>query len=117
MSEDHLDLVRQVLDKQIVDANQIPCGKVDDLEIEGKGKLKITALLVGNGVASKRLPEVATFISQKIFGKRIVKIPWSEVSIVSDKITLKSPAGELNLDERQGWIFNFISKLPGAWKK
>jgi sporulation protein YlmC with PRC-barrel domain len=117
MNQDFLDLARQVLDRQVIDANHFPCGKVDDLEIEGVRKLKISAILVGNGAASERLPALVKFISQKIFGKRVVRIPWSEVSVITDKIKLKSRAKELGLDERRGWAYKFISKLPRAWKK
>ena len=56
MSEHHLDIVRQVLDRQVVDANHIYCGKVDNIVIDLKGRPKITAILVGNGPASDRLP-------------------------------------------------------------
>lgn len=116
MIEDHLDLVRQVLDRQVVDANNVPCGKVDDLEVEGKLKLKVTAILIGNGASSERLPELAKYISQKLFGKRTVRVPWSEVNVITHQIKLKSTARELRLDERHGPVYRFISKLPGAWK-
>ena len=83
MTQEFLDIARQVLDRQLVDSNNVPCGKVDDVEIEGRagGELKIRALLVGNGAASDRLPELFKAISGALFGRRIVRVPWSEVSV------------------------------------
>jgi sporulation protein YlmC with PRC-barrel domain len=117
MNEKYLDFVRQILDRQVIDANHFECGKVDDLEIDLEKTSRVTAIYIGNGAASERLPEIVKFVSQKIFGTRTVKIPWSEVLVVTDRIKLKSTAKELELDERQGWIYKFISRLPMAWKK
>ena len=117
MSQHFLDIARQVLDRQVIDSNHIVCGKVDDIEIEGKTKLKVTALLLGNGAASARLPELAKYISRKIFGRRIVRIPWSEVEVITHQIKLRSTARELGLDERSGTAFKIISVLPSSWKK
>src|SRR5215203_1297441 len=117
MSQEYLDFVRQILDRQVVDANHFPCGKVDELEIDLKKGARVTAIFVGNGAASERLPELARVLSQKIFGARRVRIPWSEVSVVTDRVKLKSTAAELKLDERKGWVYKFISRLPMAWKK
>jgi sporulation protein YlmC with PRC-barrel domain len=119
MTNGFLNIARQVLDRQLVDANNVPCGKVDDVEIEGSvgGELRIKALLVGNGAASDRLPALCKFISRKIFGERVVRIPWSEVSIIKDHIKLTSRADELGLGEAGSMSDRIISKLPGAWKK
>ena len=117
MSQKYLDFVRQILDRQVVDANHFECGKVDELEIDLENGGRVTAILIGNGAASERLPELARVLSQKIFGTRKSRIPWSEVSVVTDKVKLKSTAKELKLDERRGWVYKFISRLPGAWKK
>ena len=117
MTQNHLDLARQVLDRQVVDVNHVACGKVDDLEIGGERKLKITAILVGNGAASDRLPELAKYISRRLFGDHVVRVPWSEVNVITHQIKLRSTAKQLKLDERKGPIYKFISKLPGSWKK
>jgi sporulation protein YlmC with PRC-barrel domain len=116
MSAQHLDMIRQVLDQQVIDSNHFPCGRVDDLEIGGTD-LKIRAILIGNGVASERLPELARWISRKLFGMRITRIPWSEVNVITDKIKLRSTAKDLKFDERAGRIYRVVSKLPFAWKK
>ena len=119
MTNGFLDLARQVLDRQLIDANNVPCGKIDDIEVEGAagGELKIKALLVGNGAASDRLPALCKSISRIIFGERVVRVPWSEVSIITDHVKLTSRADELGLGEAGSIASRIISKLPGAWKK
>jgi sporulation protein YlmC with PRC-barrel domain len=117
MSEHHLDLVRQLLDRQVVDKNHVCCGKVDDIVLDLTGKPKVTAILVGNGAASDRLPEFARWWSQTLFGHSVTRIPWSDVLVVGDVIKLASDAKDHDLDERRGWAYELVSKLPGAWKK
>ena len=117
MSEHFLDIVRKVLDSPLVDANHNDCGKVDDIEIELEDEPKVVALLVGNKYASDRLPELAKYLSRKIFGRRRTRIPWSEVSVITDEVKLARDAKEYGLDERHGFAYSVISKLPGAWKK
>ena len=117
MSAHHLDIVRRVLDRQLVDANHNNCGKVDDVELDLSGKPKVTAILVGNGLASDRLPEFARYLSRKLFGRRKIRIPWSEVSVITEDVKLAKEAKEYGLDERQGIVYKMIGKLPGAWKK
>jgi hypothetical protein len=117
MSLHFLDLSYRVLDRQVVDANHILCGKVDDIELGGIDDPKITAILIGNGAASGRLPELAKYISRKLFGNGVTRIAWTEVDVIADDIKLKSTAAELGIDERSGFAYSVISRLPLAWKK
>jgi hypothetical protein len=107
------------LDRLVVDCNNVPCGRVDDLSIEGNPgtQLKINGILIGVGPASDRLPELARFIVQKVFGRRHIAVPWSEVTMITDHIKLKSSARDLGLDETHSFAFKIIRTLPGAWKK
>lgn len=115
--EQFVDMVRSVLDRQVLDSNLFPCGKVDDIEMEGETKLRITAILIGNGVASERLPDFARRLSQKIFGESVVRVPWEEIKVIGQEVRLWSTAEELGLDERKGFVYRLISKLPGACEK
>jgi len=119
MKPDYLEMARQVLDRQVVDANNVPCGKVDDLQLEGgAGKqLRIIAILIGHGAAADRLPELAKLILRKVMGKRTVSVPWREVTVITNRIKLGKTARELKLDESRSAAFKIISALPGAWKK
>jgi sporulation protein YlmC with PRC-barrel domain len=115
----YLDLSRQVLDRQVIDANNIECGKVDDLQIEGNVEtgLVVKAILIGNRGSSERLPALLHWLNQKIFPHRLITVPWSEVLLINEQIKLKVNATDLGLDENQSWAVKIIGRLPGAWKK
>jgi sporulation protein YlmC with PRC-barrel domain len=117
MSEHHLDMVRQVLDRQVVDVNQNYCGTVDDIVIDLKGRPKVTGILIGNGPASDRLPEFVRWLSRKLFGRHQTKIPWEEILVIKDVVKLASDAKTYGIDEREGWAYDLVSKFPGSWKK
>lgn len=115
MTQDYLDMVREVLDHEIVDVNNVPCGMVDDLEIEGEGKqLRVTAILVGTGVWSKRLPGVVGWCAQNLFGNKRVKVPWNEVAVVTERVKLKSRAGKLGLGKADRKAGRMIKWIPGS---
>jgi sporulation protein YlmC with PRC-barrel domain len=118
MKRGTLELGEQVLDRQIVDADDLPCGKVDDLEMraDDAGLLHIEAILVGPGAALPRLPVLLEVVGQKILGRRVVRIPWDRVESIGDTVKLKSRAGEHGLDPRHNWAGKFIRKLPLSWK-
>jgi hypothetical protein len=118
---EYVDLYRQVLDHALLDADGWPCGIVDDLEVEGgllhdgtNEPLRVTALLVGPGAWTPRLPAVFARLAPRLFGNRCVRVPWSEVSVLGEHITLRSRAAALGLasvDRRLGLV---IAKLPGS---
>lgn len=115
MKQDYLDLAREVLDRQIVDANNVPCGKVDEIEVTGgAGQLKVRALLVGGEARDGRLPSWLRFLVQKLHSEKTVRVPWSEVSIITHQIKLKSTARELGLDKSERRAVKLLKKLPGS---
>jgi len=116
---DYLDMLRQVLDHEVVDVNNVACGMVDDLEIQGDAgkELKVTAILVGRGVWAERLPQLLGKVIQKLFGKERVRVPWEEVSVITERVKLKSRARELGLGKADRKAAEWIGRIPGAWKK
>jgi sporulation protein YlmC with PRC-barrel domain len=115
MNQDYLDLAREVMDRQIVDSNNLPCGKVDEIEVTGGvGQLKIKALLVGGEARSGRLPSLLRMLVQKFFPSKTVRVPWSEVSIITHQIKLKSTARKLGLDRAERKAAALLTRLPGA---
>jgi hypothetical protein len=114
MKQDYLDFVRQVLDHEVVDVNNFPCGMVDDLEIEGSpGKqLKVTAILVGVGAWSDRLPGLFRFVAQKLFGSQRTRVPWEQVLLITERVKLKSRASELGLGKADRKAEKWIKVLP-----
>ena len=113
-----LDLVRQVLDGQILDRDQMPCGKVDDLEFTMRedGTLEIAAILFGPGAYLPRLPALFRWMGEKILGKRMVRIGWDQVDDIPGAIKLKVAAKSLHLDEPQYKAFAIIEKIPWSSK-
>lgn len=104
-----LHLQREVLDHEVVDADGHSCGMVDDIELEWTvdGPV-VTALQLGPGAWSRRLPRPLGALARRVFGAAVVRIPWSEVSEVSEVIRLRSRAGRWGageLDRRLGlWM-------------
>jgi sporulation protein YlmC with PRC-barrel domain len=94
-----LKLVGGVRDLQIVDAEGVHCGIVDDIELEGKagGEMRVKALLVGPGGYAERLPSWWMALIRLVAGDGIVRIPWSEVESVTSVVRLASPAAKLGL--------------------
>jgi PRC-barrel domain len=114
--EKFLDIVRNIIDHEVVDANDVPCGMVDDVELErgAAGELRVTALLIGAGAWGNRLPTVFGTLAEKIFGRQRTRVPWAEVSIVDERIKLRSRASELNLGDADRRASRLVEKLPGS---
>ena len=116
MKEDYLDLVRQVLDHEVVDSNNVPCGMVDDLEVEGGPgeELRVTALLVGAGAWTRRLPSAFERLAARVFGRQQTRVPWSEVESVTERVKLRSRAEELGLGRADRKASRLGGKVPGS---
>ncbi len=114
MKEDFLDMVRQVLDHEVLDADEMPCGMVDDLEVEGEpgGELKVTALLVGAGAWTRRLPSAFEGFAGWLFGRQETRVPWSEVESVTERVKLRSRAEELGLGRADRKASEIVGKVP-----
>jgi hypothetical protein len=114
----HLNLVDHVLDHAIVDANDIPCGVVDDLELSGKvgEPLHVTALLVGPGAWAPRLPRLFAWMAARVFGTQRVRVPWTEVDTIAERVKLKSTAGALGLGKLDRKAGRWLARLPGSEK-
>ena len=89
---------------------------VDDVEVEGEpgGELRVTALLVGVGVWANRLPRPLGAALKWVFGRRRTRVPWDEVSVIKERIKLKSRATELGLGVADRKASRLIRGLPGA---
>ena len=99
-----LKLVSGLRDLQIVDSDDLHCGIVDDIELEGKpgGPLKVKALIVGPGGYTKRLPRWWMAIVRLIAGDGVVRVKWSEIETIGSVVRLKAPAAKLGLSRAEG---------------
>lgn len=115
MKEKYLDVVRMVLDRQLLDSNYVECGKVADLELEGgPGELRLVAVLTGPGVAIDRLPRMLRALTGKLLGRRVTRLPWKEVRVITSQIKLGANAAELGLNGAERRAARWLAKLPLA---
>ena len=115
MKEKHLDIVRMVLDHQLLDSNYIECGKVEDVELTGGvGELAVTALITGPAAAAVRLLGWLRPLWRGLAGARETRIPWAEVHIITSQIKLRSRATELGLTEEEKPLAEALKRLPEA---
>lgn len=107
---DSLKLVSQLLDLPIVDRDERSCGIVDDIELSGgPGKeARIAGLLVGPGAYEGRMPAWLFSVVKAIAGKRMARIPLSEIIEIGSVVKLARRAEELGLhlseDRARKWI-------------
>jgi sporulation protein YlmC with PRC-barrel domain len=113
MTRQSLDLMREVLDHEIVDVDGVSCGMVDDIELAGAAEGPVVkALLVGPGAWARRMPALLELTAAKIFGRKIVRVPWDEVEQVTETIKLKSRASALGLGRVDREVGRWLSRLP-----
>lgn len=115
-AEGFTDLYRQVLDHAVLDVDEMLCGVVDDLEVEGDvgGPLRVTALLVGPGAWVPRLPALLRAVLPRFVGVRCVCVPWSEVCVVGEHVRLRSRAAELGLGTADRKVGLRLARVPGS---
>ncbi|HEU5279573.1 MAG TPA: hypothetical protein VFU26_11800 [Gaiellaceae bacterium] len=110
-----IDLGLNVLDHQLLDAEERRCGKVDDLALEGGPgeQLELVAILAGPGVWRTRAGLVGRLASWLGGGGR-TRIPWEEVAHVGSHVSLRKRAQELGLGRGDDRMRPYIEKIPGA---
>jgi len=107
---DQIKIVSQLLDLPIVDKDERSCGIVDDIELSGSaGKaLRVEALLVGPGAYEGRMPAWMYWLTRKMAGDRMVRVPARQVAEIGAVVKLKCKAETLGLheveDKVRAWI-------------
>jgi sporulation protein YlmC with PRC-barrel domain len=119
---DHLDLIRDVLDKQMVDRHGRRCGKVDGLVLViGAGQPRVVGLQVGGGTLARRI-SVRLGRWAASWARRLgirdgqpYRIPWSRVVSVDLEVALDLDARRSNLDAAERVLRErLVGKIPGA---
>jgi sporulation protein YlmC with PRC-barrel domain len=118
-----MDLVRDVLDKQLLDRDGRRMGKVDGivLELRDDGPPRVAFLENGLPVLLQRLldgaGEVAALIEKRL-GIRSggpVRIPFSKVVEVGIEVRLDLTAAETEALAWEEWVGkHFIRRIPGS---
>ena len=111
-----IELLRDVLDHDLVDVDGVRCGMVDDIEFdEGPaGAPVVAALLVGPGAWQARLPALVGVVSAWLFGRATTRVPWSEVAELTQSVKLARRASELGLGKLDRKAATWLKRLPGA---
>jgi hypothetical protein len=96
--EPRFDLIRDLLDHELMDREHVSCGMVDDVELSmTRDGPVISALWVGPGAWQRRLPALVRVIARALSGSKRRRIAFTEVAEISDVVRLKSTATELGL--------------------
>jgi len=119
-----LDLFRDILDKQVLDAHKTKCGKVDGLimRLGSKGtRPRITHIEMGSITLARRLgPRAERWIKawHERFGSRRsitpYRVEWRKVMDVGVDIELAIDARETPYGRSRDWLRRHVLKyLPG----
>jgi sporulation protein YlmC with PRC-barrel domain len=108
--------VRELLDHELVDSEGVPCGVVDDVMLDGGpgAPLRVVALIVGPGGWLPRLPSWVGGLLRHVVHATHVRVPWSAVAHVGERIELASTASELGLGVADRRIGRILARIPGG---
>ncbi len=118
-----MDLIRDVLDNQVVDRNQRPMGKVDGIVVELRDDLPPRLAYIEIGLPTlacrvhPRLMQWVMILQSKWGAKRTesVQIPWSKVRDVGIDVDVDVEAEESSALAYEQWLReNVIKKIPGG---
>ena len=116
-----MDVVRDVLDKAVVDRNGHEMGRVDGIILEqDAGPPRLAAILIGPAVLGSRLhPVLGRLVSalERRLGLdtgRPVRIDFADVKEIDRKITLGLAIGETAVETIEKRVRAWVLKLPGS---
>jgi sporulation protein YlmC with PRC-barrel domain len=85
-----LQLVLHVLDRQLVSADGVLRGKVDDIELEREdGSLRTAAILSGHAAWPARLPALLRKPAARLLHGEVARFEWDEIAEISAVVRLK----------------------------
>jgi sporulation protein YlmC with PRC-barrel domain len=107
-----MNLIRDVLDKQVLDGDQKKLGKVDGLVLVfGKGPPRVAFIEMGSVVLARRLgprfgrvvARFCTFLGGEGAGEPY-RVPWSKVKDVGIDVEIYLAIADTPLDDWQEWL-------------
>jgi hypothetical protein len=110
-----IDLGLNLVDHQLLDADERRCGNVDELMLEGRPgeSLEVVAIQSGPG-AWRRRAGLTGRLAAWLGGGGIVRIPWEEVESVAAHVKLRKRAETLGLGRGDDRLRPYVAKIPGA---
>ena len=121
-----MDLVRDVLDKKLIDRENCEMGRVDGLVMHFGEHFqpKITHIQIGGPTPWMRLhPALARLAARlaRMWGpkrREPVRIPWSRVTTVGKDIKLEVKGRDTGAIDWEIWIAqHIIERIPGGGKE
>lgn len=119
-----MDLLRDVLDKQLVDRDGVKMGKVDGIvaELCRDGPPRVVAIEVGAIAMARRFghrpQQWITWLATKLGGERYSKphrVAWSEVRSIGVDVQLEASVSDTAIFDWQDWLRDrVVTKIPGA---
>jgi sporulation protein YlmC with PRC-barrel domain len=117
-----MDLVRDLLDKQVVDRHGVELGRVDTIifEMRADGAPVVAAIEIGLVTVARRLhPFVgrcarAIEVVFDVDANRPVRVPFSKVGDTDAKITLDLTSSELSTLALEQRARRVVSAIPGS---
>jgi hypothetical protein len=118
-----MDLVRDVLDRKLVDREKCDMGRVDGLvmRVGADSQPRITHILVGGTTPWMRLNPAFARLAERLaraWGPKraeSVRIPWSRVVTTGRDIKLDVQARESGAIDWELWIArHVIARIPGG---
>lgn len=121
-----MDLVRDVLDKRLLDRDDAIIGRVDGLiiEIHGESQPRVTQLTIGGPAVfarlGKRAVALAKFFAAHWGPKRraAVRIPWADVEHFGRDVKLNISCEDTKAMAWEDWMEeHIIARIPGGGSK
>jgi len=117
-----VDVVRDVLDTQIVDRNGREVGRVDGilLEVRGDAPPRLAEVLIGASVLGSRVnPVLGRWVhglehALGIGNERPIQIDFSHVAEIGEKVKVDLTVGETHADTLERWIRTWVLRIPGS---
>jgi len=117
-----MDVVHDVLDKQIVDRNGREMGRVDGivLDVREDAPPRLADVLIGASVLGARVnPVLGRWVHGLEHGlgigdQRPIRIAFSHVDTVGEKVTVDLTVGETDVETLEGRIRTWLLNIPGS---
>lgn len=120
-----MELVRDLLDKQLIDRNGVNTGRVDGIVVEVRedGPPQLVALEAGPAVLAYRVgPRMGRWVTWLVnrFSRAReagrCRIPWSQITSVDLDVAIDIDVNETPLLAWQRWVARRLVRLPGKGK-